>query len=277
MKQISVINNSSFQEFLQTSEKHVNSLKELGAIVLRGHRFSREEQLIVTQIFGNHLGYYPNLSSMQYWHYQESHRLSLGRRPGCGKQDILVPWHLEHFGYPNPAIGATWNMEKFTCDSDAGATVFVDTSDVFALLTREQQSFLRQCKIAVLPSCDDPVIPTTPTMFNAIQRHKLSNKEIMRMTFCREGETSTNCKLIEFNGSEPNDYAIGMFHWYETWLGEQVLNNKDVRQIHYWNDGDLLIVDLMVMFHAVLGGFSETERFFNGFWMHQYDTSKYGN
>jgi hypothetical protein len=277
MKHLSVINNSSFQEFLENSEKYVNSLKDLGAIVLRGHRFSRKEQLIATQVFGNYLGYYPNLNSMKFWHYEESHTVSINRRKWATKQDILVPWHLEHFGYPNPAIGATWNMEKFTCDNDVGATLFVDTSDVFALLDNEQKSFLRLCKISALPSCDDPVMPKTPTVFNAIQKHKLSNKEIMRMTFCREGETSTNCKLIEFNGSEPNDYAIGMFGWYEQWLGEQVLNNTNIRQVHYWQDGDLLIVDLMVMFHAVLGGFSETERFFNGFWMHQYDTSKYGN
>jgi hypothetical protein len=31
------------------------------------------------------------------------------------------------------------------------------------------------------------------------------------------------------------------------------------------------------MFHAVLGGFSETERFFNGLWLHEYDASKYGD
>jgi alpha-ketoglutarate-dependent taurine dioxygenase len=277
MKQISVINNSSFQEFLQTSEKHVNSLKELGAIVLRGHRFSREEQLIVTQIFGNHLGYYPNLSSMQYWHYQENHRLSLGRRPGCGKQDILVPWHLEHFGYPNPAIGATWNMEKFTCDSDAGATIFVDTSDVFELLGDKQKEFLRSCKISALPNFDDPISPTEPTILDVVQTHKLSNKEILRISFCQKWETDTNCRLIQFGGRTPTDQEIAMFHWYESWVGEQVTSNTNVRQIHHWESGDLLIVDLMVMYHAVLGGFSETERFFNGFWMHQYDTSKYGN
>jgi len=277
MRHLKVINNSSFQEFLENSEKYVNSLKDLGAIVLRGHRFSRKEQLIATQVFGNYLGYYPNLNSMKFWHYEESHTVSINRRKWATKQDILVPWHLEHFGYPNPAIGATWNMEKFICDSDAGATIFVDTTDLFELLDDKQKEFLRSCKISALPTCDDPRAPTGPIILDVVQTHRLSNKEILRMNFCQNGETDTNCRLIQFNGRTPTDQEINMYRWYESWVGEQVTTNTQVRQTHHWQDGDLLIADLMVMFHAVLGGFSETERFFNGFWLHEYDASKYGD
>ncbi len=40
--------------------------------------------------------------------------------------EIFLPWHIEHIGHKNPAVGATWNMEKFTCDHGVGNTLFVN-------------------------------------------------------------------------------------------------------------------------------------------------------
>jgi alpha-ketoglutarate-dependent taurine dioxygenase len=278
MKSIHVVNVESVEQIVSGIDEYVSLFKSLGVIAFRGAKSSRQEQLQITKLFGDLLGIHPNSSDgKEYWEYGESHKSSLARLGVRSKSEILVPWHLEHFGYPNPAIGGVWNMEKFTCESENGSTLFVNTADIFQNLSNEQKDFLRKCTISALPSCDDPLLPKYPSVFKVVQTHRYSGREILRMKFKRDGEITTGCSLVEFNENRPSEYEKQMFSWYEQWFGNQVCENQSIRQAHHWREGDLVIVDLMVMVHAVLGGFADTERFFNGMWMHQSNTSKYGN
>lgn len=278
MKSIHVVHVDSVEQIIAKIYEHVLLFKSFGVIAFRGAKASRQEQLQITRLFGELLGLYPNRSDgNEYWQYEENHKSSLERTKVRSKDEILVPWHLEHFGYPNPAVGGVWNMEKFTCGSENGATLFVNTADIVKNLSDEQKEFLSKCTISAFPSCDDPMLPTRPTVFKVVQRHQYTGGEILRMKFKRDGETTTGCSLIEFNENKPTEYEKRVFAWNEKWFGEQILENESIRQIHHWQEGDLVIVDLMIMVHAVLGGFTESERFFNGLWMHRFNASKYGN
>ena len=43
-------------------------------------------------------------------------------------------------------------------------------------------------------------------------------------------------------------------------------NNLNIRIVHKWKQGDLVIPDMFVMYHALTGGFSSDEREFVGIW-----------
>ena len=274
MNQIHIAEVESYEQIIAAIDEYVSVFKSCGALVFRGANLSRDEQLQITRLFGDHLDLFPNSSKgSSTWSYEEDHKATLDHRGNVSKNEILVSWHLEHFGYPNPALGASWNMEKFTCQSGCGLTVFVDTSDIFQQFDNTQQDFLRKCKIAARPivNFDGPTL-NAPSMFNVVQIHEYSAKEIIRMPVENSRKSAS---LIEFDGRRPSRAEEEQLLHYEELFQEHIFHNQRIRQVHNWKEKDLLIVDLMIMVHAVFGGFVDTERSFHGLWMHKLNKSKW--
>jgi hypothetical protein len=57
-------------------------------------------------------------------------------------------------------------------------------------------------------------------------------------------------------------------------MTEEIKNNTEIRIIHEWKEGDIVIPDLHRMIHTVAGGFKPSEREFIGIWGYSEDTEK---
>jgi alpha-ketoglutarate-dependent taurine dioxygenase len=178
-------------------------------------------------------------------------------------------------GHKNPAIGATWNMEKFTCDGDAGRTLFVNISDVYDTFNDDDTSFLKKCEISAFPSWDNPKnIEQQPVQHNAVELYEPSGRYALRMNAVFKYEKDS-FYLERFDGREPSEEENERFYELALKFTKLVHFDEDLQQIHSWEENDLVVVDLFLMAHAVFGGFKSSERSFYGMWAHRRLGSKF--
>jgi alpha-ketoglutarate-dependent taurine dioxygenase len=80
--------------------------------------------------------------------------------------------------------------------------------------------------------------------------------------------------LHSYEDREPSKDELDRFLNLSMRFTENVHHNEDIQQVHMWQENDLVVVDLFLMAHAVLGGFKPSERFFHGCWARRQDFSK---
>jgi alpha-ketoglutarate-dependent taurine dioxygenase len=270
----------SFSSLINNLPQHIDLFKKEAIVVFRGLRFSREEQLIVTRIFGDSIGWYPNTTSNleQYSSYEENHSQTMNKfdKHNVAKDELFLPWHLEHMGHKNPAIGATWNMEKFTCDYGIGNTLFTNISDIYDLFDDEETSFFKKCKIAAFYgwAADEKGNQKEPVIHDAVQFYEPSGRMALRLNALFKYDRET-FYLHSFDDREPSDEENSRFMELSLRFTENLQNNEELQYVHMWQENDLVVVDLFLMAHAVFGGFKASERFFHGYWAHRNTGSKY--
>jgi alpha-ketoglutarate-dependent taurine dioxygenase len=278
-KAIETIAIESFDSFIQDLPKYVDLFKKQAIIVFRGFKFSREQQLTITRIFGDHMNWYPNSNTPieTFWPYEENHSKSMDTwgRHDVAKDEYLLMWHIEHMGHKNPAIGATWNMEKFSCERDAGSTLFVNISDVYDTFSEEDTSFLKKCEVSAIQYWDKPKSEKQqPATHDAVELYEPSGRHALRLNAVfKYGEDSFY--LERFEGRKPSEEENERFYELALKFTKLVHNDEDLQQIHLWQENDLLVVDLFLMAHAVFGGFKPSERSFYGLWAHRRLGSKF--
>ena len=278
-KVIETIAIESFDSLIQDLPKYVDLLKNQAIIVFRGFKFSREQQLKITRIFGDHMNWYPNSRTPIeiFWPYEENHSKSMDTwgRHDVAKDEYLLLWHIEHMGHENPAIGATWNMEKFSCERDAGSTLFVNVSDVYDTFSEEDTSFLKKCEVSAIQYWDKPKSEKQqPATHRAVELYEPSGRYALRLNAVfKYGEDSFY--LERFEGRKPSEEENERFYELALKFTELVHRDEDLQQIHLWEENDLLVVDLFLMAHAVFGGFKPSERSFYGLWAHRRLGSKF--
>jgi alpha-ketoglutarate-dependent taurine dioxygenase len=278
-KTIETIAIESFDSFIQDLPKYVDLFKKQAIIVFRGFKFSREQQLTITRIFGDHMNWYPNSNTPieTFWPYEENHSKSMDTwgRHDVAKDEYLLMWHIEHMGHKNPAIGATWNMEKFSCERDAGSTLFVNISDVYDTFSEEDTSFLKKCEVSAIQYWDKPKSEKQqPATHDAVELYEPSGRHALRLNAVfKYGEDSFY--LERFEGRKPSEEENERFYELALKFTKLVHNDEDLQQIHLWQENDLLVVDLFLMAHAVFGGFKPSERSFYGLWAHRRLGSKF--
>jgi alpha-ketoglutarate-dependent taurine dioxygenase len=270
----------SFDSILLNLETYIDKFSRDAIVIFRGTAISREQQLILMRLFGDVVGWFPNSRSSikDVWSYEENHSftMELYNKYDKTKDDIFLPWHLEHIGHKNPAIGASWNMEKFVCEQGLGNTLFSNISDVYDTFTQEEKTFLKQCQVAAFYGfADDELHPQKePVIYNAVQFCEHSGRNALRLSPMFFNETNM-FSLYRFDDRVPTEEQNRTFWELATRFTECVYDNKDVQQVHVWQQHDLVIVDLFLMAHAVLGGFMSSDRFFYGLWAHGKEGSKY--
>jgi alpha-ketoglutarate-dependent taurine dioxygenase len=270
----------SFDSLVDNLSEYINLFKKQAIIVFRGFKFSREQQLTVTRFFGDSMAWYPNSITPveQYSSYEENHSKTMQEynKYNIGKDELFLPWHLEHMGHKNPAIGATWNMEKFTCDYGTGNTLFCNISDVYDLFNEEDALFLKKCRVAAFYgwSAFEKENQIKPTFHDAVQFYEPSGRMALRLNALFKYDRET-FYLHEFDGREPSEEENSKFLDLSLTFTRNIQNNEEVQQVHMWQENDLAVVDLFLMAHAVLGGFKPSERFFHGYWAHRKRGSKY--
>jgi alpha-ketoglutarate-dependent taurine dioxygenase len=191
--------------------------------------------------------------------YVENHAAST-RRETCGPDDVMLDWHVEHPYYKVPIVFSTWNMHKFTTDSENGKTYFVDMELLFNSLSEEDQDFLKKCIEENKLDASDNV----KNIHGVIGYHWLNHNPVIRTAWLMDAKANTELKT--FDGNEPTLDQINKYKNLIKLIRDKVLNDLDIRIVHKWKQGDLLMVDIYKMCHAVTGGFDPKDREFTGMW-----------
>lgn len=191
--------------------------------------------------------------------YVENHskRTSIGT---AQKDDILLPWHVEHSYYKNPIVISTWNMVKFTTDSENGKTYFLDCEYAYNAMSEEWQNFLTRCKINIVSN----KIKYNFNDYCPVSKHWVTEKPVIRMPIINDSSKIT--ALISVDDKKPTESEEKLFEEICNWFGNYVYTNEEEKITHKWQQGDLLVVDIFKLAHAVGGGFTPQDREFIGMW-----------
>jgi alpha-ketoglutarate-dependent taurine dioxygenase len=72
--------------------------------------------------------------------------------------------------------------------------------------------------------------------------------------------------LVSYKSESPKKSELRYFQTLIRKIEDIVWNNEDIRIVHRWQQGDLVIPDLFKLAHAVTGGFRPEDREFRGIW-----------
>jgi alpha-ketoglutarate-dependent taurine dioxygenase len=254
------------ESVLENAEQYKNKLINDSVICFRNANLTQDEQFDLAKRLGKLIGWSLLDDKSEYIenHVRKSEIKS-------GPDDIIVEWHVEHTYYKNPIVASTWNMYNFKTDNDNGKTYFVDTGVVFEMLTTEEQEFLLN-SIIIEPDViresqlrNGFVSENTNLVDNypIVSKHWLTDKPIIRFTILPE---HMMVKLVSYKGESPDADTVSYFESLIRKIQDIIWNNEDIRMVHKWQKGDLLIPDMFKLAHAVTGGFNHEDREFRGIW-----------
>jgi alpha-ketoglutarate-dependent taurine dioxygenase len=156
-------------------------------------------------------------------------------------------------------------MQKFKCSPDVGMTYFMDSRDVYEMLfSPEVKEFLKKSKASwkAIYSGGRQIINEA----NVVASHWLDGRDQIRL----EMHQLSSLELSKFEDKEPTSGQKEHFQDLVSKFISEVYHNEDLRIVHKWHEGDILIPDLHALAHAVTGGFSPEEREFVGFWCYSH-------
>ena len=267
MQQIKILESPGFDQLILDIEECVKQFSENGVIVYRNANFSKEQQIILMTKLGDLLGWDPNSRSEVPGFYQENHaRKGLSKEDRKNKDEILIHWHMEHTDFLNPIIGASWNMHLFTCDTSIGRTGFVDTTVLYESMPKDWQDFLLNC---IEVTNKEIILEGTKAISNneieCIKKHWISGKPTIRIDL----DTRNVVGIKKINKDEVTEDDLDLFKTIKEFVFNHIYHNDNIKLVHEWQQGDIVIADLFRMAHAVYGGFYPEERDFTGVWAYK--------
>tara|TARA_B110000503_G_scaffold131362_2_gene205856 strand:+ start:7288 stop:8145 length:858 start_codon:yes stop_codon:yes gene_type:complete len=253
---------TSYEEILENKELILEKFKEDTVVVIRGANLTTDQQSRFAKSMGDYVGWFPNNSDDFNQRYTEDHS-RVGNKEEAGADAIVVPWHLEHVDFDTytPIIAGIWNMLHFTADPETGKTYFVDASAIYRSLPEDSQEFLSKCVVEWYEADG-----SGPFITPAVQSHWLTGEPVIRMDV--RFFVSTPEMLHTFNEEDPTLEDRKKFVELRNHFIDEIRFNEDIRIVHKWEQGDLLIVDLFKHAHAVTGGFNSENRKFTGEWVY---------
>jgi alpha-ketoglutarate-dependent taurine dioxygenase len=237
---------------------YLNKFIKDGIIVFRNANLNKEEHVI----FNEHLSYlfgwniHKNTESNETYSYTENHSANEDLE-GSKNNDIALVWHLEHVSYQNPIVSGTWNMEIFTTDSENGKTYFVDSEKIYNRMSNDWKDFLSLCLVKSKIS---------QKTYRPVQEHWITKNPTLRLDVDNLKFNINYTELVSVNDNIPAENDFIVFNEILQWFSNEVFNNEDIRVVHKWQQGDLVLVDIFKMVHAVTGGFKPSDREFTGIW-----------
>lgn len=258
-----VVSIGSYAESLMAAKDIERIFKETGVVVLRGYRFSTEEQSSLSTVLGDSLGWNMNSNADTYLRstpYKGGHSDLEDDLPYTVTADrYLLDWHIEQVFYVYPILAGLWNMTKFTAPAGSGMTNFMDSCKLYETFTLEEQDFLNKSVIYWKKQSNQG---SGPYYTKAVDAHPISGKPTLRI------ETDIGCEvppeLYLLDKKEPSEQEKQKFKDLVHTLKTRLMENKELLIQQNWQEGDLLIVDLFRMYHSVLGGFGRGQREFTG-------------
>lgn len=226
-----------------------------GLLLFRNANLSLEEQELV------HNGLEKKFGCIQYINkYIENHG-NHGKVPQePGPDGIMLEWHVEHPYYIVPIGFSTWRMYNFKTDPENGKTYFVDMEHLFNMLPKDHQEFLKLCSESNALEARGNIT----NYHDTIGYHWINGNPVIR-TACVV-YPNADLKLRYFDGRPPTEQEIAEHKNILDFVRKQIYENLDIRIVHKWNEGDLLVPDMYKLCHAVTGGFDPKDREFSGMW-----------
>jgi len=262
-KEIPIVSVTSVKDSLDQLDTIIDIYKEVGVLVLRGCKFSLEDQILITSKMGDVLGwnFYTDIlkNDRVDGTYLGGHSDNPDANYSHGKDQYKLDWHIEQVFYIDPVLAGIWNMTHFSAEPDAGTTRFADSIEIYESLSIEDQDFLDKSVVI----WEKPMGQTNgPFYTNVVAPHPISGKPTLRV------EMDHGCyrmpELHFWNGGIPSKEQVDRFNSIWGKIKGTLTGNVDIRYVQYWQEGDMLIVDLFRMYHAVMGGFNYGERTFTG-------------
>jgi alpha-ketoglutarate-dependent taurine dioxygenase len=248
------------QEVLDNIELYKQKFLEDSIIVFRNANLTQEQQSSFHAELGELFNYNViKINNDQTDNYIENHSLRESIET-AGTNDILLPWHIEHLYYSNPIVISTWNMTKFTTDTENGKTYFIDSEKAYNEMPEDWKNFLSLCKI----NNPNPDTDQSIDDFSPIVNHWISGNPLIRLA--PRNNLGSGSTLKSVDNREATQTEKDLFEEIFMWFGNYVYSNQEDRIVHKWQQGDLLIVDIFKMNHAVTGGFDPADREFIGMW-----------
>lgn len=233
-------------------------------LVFRNANLSFEEHEELQIALGDAIGWFPNSSGGQFSRYIEDHEKN-ELRTETNKDEVVLSWHVEHPNFDNPIVAGLWNMLIFNIPQGHGNTLFLDTGLIYKMLSDDDKEFLDKCVVKSYSyGFADQMLQS-----KAVQPHWITGEPIIRFSLDRVEEGWHD--LYSFDGRTPTYEENQKFLRLGNWIVGQVWNNEDIRIVHEWQPGDLIVPDLHKLAHAVMGGFTPKDRKFTGLWSYQFD------
>lgn len=269
MLDIKIIEISSFSEALSRVPAAIELFKTDGILVFRGYKFSTVEQLIISSKIGDFFGWNictENIGITVDENTIENYIFNGGHsdnesRPVGKEDDYALDWHIEQVFYVEPILAGIWNMFKFTSPKTSGNTCFVDSSTLYSQLPDEEKKFLDHSIV----KWDKPIGPKTgfgPFYTKAIDVNTVTGLKTIRL------ETDGGCivppTLYKYKNFTPSKTEKDRFNTIYLKIKDKLFSDESIRFTHMWEEGDMVIVDLFKMYHAVLDGFLPNSRKFTG-------------
>lgn len=258
-KPIKIIEVSSFLDAKSKLQELIDTFKELGLFVMRGHNFTKEEQLQLARLLGDVFKWNVKSSASDDLVEQAFHiggqSIEKDKEYNVKKDEYLLDWHIEQVYFVYPPLAGFWNMTKIICPPGHGNTRFVDSNELFNILNTEEQEFLAAAMVIWDKRAN---LEVGPFYTKAVDAHPVTGIPIIRI------ETDAGCHLLptlySLNGKSPTVEQETMFQSIISKIKAELYTNEEIRYEQEWRVGDFLIVDLFRMYHAVMGGFGYQER-----------------
>ncbi len=269
MRLVNTTEFTSIEEIKSNPEKYKDIFLKDKIIVFRNANLNKEQQTNLMEFFGDTLGWYPNSLDHSPSDYIEDHHKHMVNGYYATKDQLMLNWHIEHVENENDSFhGATWRMEKFNCPEDSGHTYFMDMTEMYSRLNKEDQEFLDKCTTyitvteATYDTNNNQTLKQVKQSFKTVNTHPITGEKTLRVHLASPHPEFTYLKY--FDGREPNDSETQNFMRLIKWICNEVWTNEDIRMVHKWKEGDLAVPDLYKLAHSVSGGFIENQRTLQG-------------
>lgn len=259
-----ILDDNSYSDIISNIDKYTDLFLQRGVLVFKKLNLSANEQESITKAFGKKLDW-GHISLFD----EEDHSFTINT---FGKQsytnsDILIPWHLENSHKNDRQIASTWNMITLTCDKNSGTTGFVHSSDILSSMNDDWVKFLRRAKVT--NSLEDSYnlidnVPQKPKIEvrSCLVKHRNTEVEIINLSPRYHQDV-----LYSVDELSPSQSDIDTFQQIKKWIDLTVQSYENNPNYWLtWDLGDLVVIDLTTIFHAVKGGFSIGERKFRRYW-----------
>lgn len=258
-KDIYTLKADSYSHIVESLPKLIEAYKTYGVLVIKNHDFSVEEHKNLVRLLGDSLGWHINSSIedavVDMFFIHGGHSDNPNREYNNGTNDYVLDWHIEQVYYKCPPLAGIWCMKEITCSPGDGNTLFADSNEIYESLSDEDKEFLSGAVVSWDKPANDHV---GPFYTKAVDMHPLTGLPILRV------ETDQGCYVMPALHSLHNRPATSdeaeRFTEIMSSVKTRLKTDYDLRYVQQWEPGDMIVVDLFRMYHAVLGGFKYNER-----------------
>lgn len=258
-KPIPTVEVKSAEEAVKKIENIAELFEKCGVLVIRGHKFSLDEQFKIAKLLGDKYSWNINSNANEKLLKSTFHvggqSIDLERDYSVEKDGYMLDWHIEQTYFVYPPLAGLWCMDKLICPPGHGNTKFMDSNEIYNLLSKDEQDFLKDSIFI----WDKPANSEVGPFYNkAIELHPVSDIPIIRI------ESDGGCYILptlySLAGKRPTEEQFNKFQEIVSKLKNTLYSNQEIEYVQEWQEGDFLIVDLFRMYHAVMGGFKYQER-----------------